>query len=161
VTRRALGSAAGVLTAAFLIVLAVPARDRALALLAFAILAGTLAVAGAVASLLAAAPSAGEEPLRGHAAPADQRPGDLAAIEVDVRDALASGRVDERLRTLAISIAAARLARRHRIELAADPDGARRVLGEGAAWKLLTSSRSAPTMRPAELAALVDELEAI
>jgi hypothetical protein len=157
-TRRQLLGAAAILSVAFLIVLAVPPGERGLALLAFALLAGALAVLGAVTAL-ASVPAATDEFLGVSQTGPDQRPGDLEAIESDVREALERGRVDDRLGATLRSVASALLARNHRIDLATDPQAAHRVLGDGLTWLLLTRARSSERVRPAELAAVVEELE--
>ena len=113
---------------------------------------------GAVTAL-ASAPAATDEFLGLARAGPDQRPGDLEAIESDVRDALERGRVDDRLGATLRSVASALLARNHRIDLATDPQAAHRVLGDGLTWLLLTRARSSERVRPAELAAVVEELE--
>jgi hypothetical protein len=156
---RALRWPAGALAAAFLVVLAVPGDERALALYAFLLLAGALVLTGLVA-LLAAAPSGEDEPLRAPAPAPDRRPGDLDAFERDVRDALArDGAVSERLvaQIRAIALARLRAGRGH----GADPEAAALRAGDPLAAVLLPARRGRDRLRlgAAELALLVDQLE--
>ena len=156
-TRRALGWAAAALALAFLLVLAVPGRDRALALFAFMLFAGALALAALVA-VLAGAPRAGDGALVADAPAHELRPADLESIEHDVRGVLAGGIADEHLRSLVRSIALARLARNHGIDLRRDAAAAERLLGDDAAWGLL-SARRGQRLDRGVLAGVVDALE--
>jgi hypothetical protein len=158
--RSALGWAAALLVLAFVIVLGVPREQRALALYAFLLLAGALVLAGLVA-LLAAMPAAADERLRAAPAAGEQPPGDLEALERDVRDALREGSVSDRLWFQLRAVASMALACRHGVDLARDPETAERLLGDGPALALLGAprSRTPVRLRARELAAAIDELE--
>jgi hypothetical protein len=131
----------------------VPREHRALALYAFLLLVGALALVGLVA--LIAVASAGEDALLEGVPPGpERRPGELDAIEHDVREALSSGAVEDRLRAQFRAIAAVRLARARQ---AASPAG-----GEGPLARLLAPhepGRMRLRLRAGELARAVDELE--
>jgi hypothetical protein len=146
--RRALGWAAAILVTAFLIVLAVPREERGLALYAFLLLAGALALAGLL--MLLAAEPAGEDALLVGAAPApERRPAELGEFERDVREVLRSGAVEDRLRGQLRAIAAVR--REHGQPLA-----------DGPLARLVAApepGRARLRMRPDELAQAIDELE--
>lgn len=73
----------------------------------------------------------------------------------------------ESTRPIVCEIVAARLRRRHRIDLDRSPDRAHAVVGDGYAWDLVRPDRKAPVDTRArgwsrgELEALIDELEAL
>lgn len=155
--RRALGWTAALLAVAFLIVLAVPGTQRALALYAFLLLVGAIVLAGLVA-LVAAAPVAGEALLEGPAAAPERRPAELDTIEQEVRELIATGAIEDRLRVQVRAIALSRLAR-HGI---ADPAAAESLLGESPLGRIVAPrqpGRTRPRISPAELGAAVEELE--
>jgi hypothetical protein len=159
VKRSALGWAAGALAAAFLIVLGVPREHRALALYAFLLLAGAMVLAGLVA-LLALAPAGEDDLLEGVPPVPERRPGDLDAIELDVRESLESGAVEDRLRATIRGIAAVRVARR----AASDPEVAALLIGDGPLARVLAPQlrgRARVRLRRGEFARAVDELEAL
>jgi hypothetical protein len=125
----------------------VPRGERGLALYAFLLLAGALALAGLLA-LLAAEPS-GEDVLLAGVMPAgERRPGDLEQLERDVGEALDGGAVDDHLRAQLRAIAAVR---RGSGQLADGP----------LARLLAPPERGRPRLRmPAcDLARAIDELE--
>ena len=99
VTRSALGWAAAILVAAFLIVLAVPREHRALALYAFLLLARALVLGGAGgADARAGRPPATTVASRARRRRPSARRPELEALEQDVREVLATGAVEDRLR---------------------------------------------------------------
>lgn len=152
---RAPWAAAGLL-GAFLVVLAVPDRDRALALYAFLLLSGGLVLTALVALLAARAPG-GEDRLTALPVEPDRRPAELDAIERDVREALERGVVEERLRVLARSVAIARLARHGGVESAPE-----RLPAQGALAELLAPRRAGELrgrLRAGQLEEAVAELE--
>jgi len=146
VSRRTLGWAATIVVVAFVIVLAVSARDRGLALFALLLLVGALALAGLVLALLAT-PTASSAPLALAPPEPDVPPADLDQIEYDVREALATGIVDSRLRAVVRAVAAARLE-------------SHAQFGDGPLARLLAGGpHDVVRMAPAELVAVIGELE--
>jgi len=162
VSRRAVAWTFAGLVGAFLIVLAVPERNRALALYAFLLLVGALALAGLIA-VLGAVPHADAGRLGAAPAPPGARPDDLDTLESAVRSTLSRRTIDEILQLRMRAIIVARLERGHGVSLDRDPAGARAVLGEGLLWALVDPERGARRTRldAAELAAVVDALEAL
>jgi hypothetical protein len=162
VTRRLLGWTFGGLLAAFLIVLAVPERNRALALYAFLLLVGALALGGLIV-VLSATPPADDRRLVGATAAPDARPDELDTLDSGVRATLAGRTIDDTLHGRIRAIVAARLDRGHGVSLDRDPAGARAVLGEGLLWALVDPERSRRRTRldAGELVAVVEALEAL
>ena len=120
-----------------MIVLSVPDHDRVIALYAFLLLVGAVALGGLVV-LLAGMPAVPEGPLVVAAAPGEHRPEDLEALERELREAFDSGAVDARLR--ARTIASARLARVHGIDMAGQPDAAAALLRGTVVGRLLADA---------------------
>jgi hypothetical protein len=162
VSRRLVGWTLAGLLFAFLLVLSVPDRDRALALYAFLLLVGALALAALVV-VLSATPAADERRLAAEPPVPDARPEDLEALEAGLRSLSAGGAVDELLRMRVRGIIAARLARGHGVALERDPDGARAVLDGGLLWELIDPQLATRRTRldARELVALVEALEAL
>jgi hypothetical protein len=153
VRRSTLGWTAAALVTAFLIVLAVPREQRGLALYAFLLFVGALALAGLVA-LIAVAPAGEDRLLEAVPPEPERRPGELEALEHDVREALSTGAVEDRLRSQFRSIAAVRLARAHTVPPSPSGDSAlARLLAP------LEPGRMRIRLRPGELARAVEELE--
>ena len=161
-TRAAVGWTLAGLALAFVIVLSVPDHDRVLALYAFLLLVGAVAL-GALVVLLSATPPTDERRLVGERRAPDTRPDELVALEVAVRDTLAGRAIDEALTMRVRSIITARLARDHGVSLDRDPDGARAVLDGGLLWQLIDPQRSTRRTRldARELVAVVEALEAL
>jgi hypothetical protein len=160
VIRRPLGWSAVVLALAFVVVLAVPAHDRGLALFAFLLLAGALVLAVLVL-VLAADPPAAENLLAGAPADGDSAPAELTALAGSIRTALRERAIDERLYSAIRAVAIVRLARGHGVVLARDPDAARAAVGDGMLWRLLESERTWARLPVggSELRQIVDQLE--
>ncbi|HEY1778645.1 MAG TPA: hypothetical protein VGG41_20990 [Solirubrobacteraceae bacterium] len=158
--RRALGWSAAVLALAFVVVLAVPAHDRGLALFAFLLLAGALVLAMLVL-VVAADPPAAEDLLAGAPADADSTPAELTALAGSIRAALRERAIDERLHSAIRAVATVRLARNHGVVLTRDLDAARETIGEGTLWRLLESERTWARLPVGgrELTEIVDQLE--
>jgi hypothetical protein len=160
VTRRQIATSAAILALAFVVVLTVPAEDRALALFAFLLLAGAFVLSGLVLAL-AMGPLAQEEPLAGAPASADSPPAELSALASAIRAANSGRALDERVYLAIRAVAGVRLARNHGIELASDPAGARELIGDGVLWQLLESERSRTRVGvgAGELTQIIDRLE--
>jgi hypothetical protein len=160
VIRRQLGWSAAILALAFLLVLAVPDHDRALALFAFLLLAGAL-ILSALVLALAADPLAQEDRLAGASASAESPPAELLALASTVRTALREHTLDERLYTTIRAVASVALASNHGIELGRDQAAAREVVGGGPLWQLLEAERTWPRLSVdgRELTQIVDQLE--
>lgn len=99
---------------------------------------------------------------------AQPTPEELVRLTALVRFSAASGReVHDRLRPALRAIAAERLATRRGVDLAAQPEAARALLGE-AAWELVRPDRKPPPvdrpargLSPADLLAVLDAIERI
>lgn len=161
-SRRTLAWAFAALVAAFLIVLSVPERNRALALYAFLLFVGALALAGLIL-VLSATPAADADRLAGAPPALERRPDELETLEAGVRSTLAGRAIDEVVHARVRAIVAARLDRGHGVSLDRDPERARAVLGDGLLWQLVDPERSTRRTRldARELAAAVDALEAL
>ena len=159
-SRRHVGYSAAILALAFVLVLAVPSHDRALALFALLMLAGALVLSGLVLAL-ALDPLAQEQPLVGAAAGADRPPAELSALVSGIRAASSGRALDERVYTAIRAVVSVRLARNHGIELGRDPAGARELIGAGVLWQLLESERGWTRLSVGgrELRQIVDQLE--
>jgi len=140
-----------------------------LALLAYVLFLGALALAILVGRVRAALPVALEvERLHAHPARAAEP---IEQLETLSRTLSAAGwnqaELHYRLRPVVRAIVAARLSRRHGVDLDREPERARMLLGDGRTWELARPDREPPEDRYArgwsrhELAELIDELEAI
>ena len=143
--------------------------SHGLALLAYVLFLGALALAALASRLRAALPEA--PPFEGQL---DREPragepiGQLETIARTLSGAeWIQAELHYRLRPLVREIAAARLSRRYGVDLDRQPERARALIGEGRAWELVRPEREPPEERQArgwsrsELEKLVDELERV
>jgi hypothetical protein len=113
-----------------------------------------------------APPSAFERVLRRRPALAPDRPVALVDLESLLAGRLSAGDVHFRLRPLLREVAASRLRTARGVDLDADPESARRLLGP-AAWELVRPDRDAPDDRfapgleLADLRPVIEALEAV
>lgn len=152
--------------AGFAATLAVPAPERAQALLAFVLLLG----AAAAAALLRPMLLPGARPADPFAPPAPPEPGRVPQLEDIARDLgtvlqLGSDPHGD-LAARARIVAAARLADRRGIDLDAQPERARAAVGDELAWELVRARErfepvELPPLRAAELRRVLDALERI
>lgn len=159
-------------TVAVVVALLLAGSSRGLALLAYVLFLGALALLVLSRALRAALPAAPAFD-RLHVRPARAQPG-IAQLEGFARTLSAAGwseaDVHHRLRPPVREIVAARLSRRHGVDLYRDPERAHGLLGDGRAWELVRPDRERPAggswrggggWSPKELDELLDELEAI
>jgi len=156
-------------TVALGVALTLTGAANGLALLVYVLFLAAVAFALLVARLRAGLPPAAdfERLLAGPG----RRPTDVEQFEtVKRRVAIASySQLDlhSRLRPLVRDIVAARLLRRHGVDLEREPERAATIIGEGRAWELARPDREPPADRFArgwsvrELEQLVEELEGL
>jgi hypothetical protein len=155
-------------TVAFAVTLSLTAHERALALAAYLAALTTLGLLALRAASLLPLPI--DRQLLGHRRrpprPPDERPAQFTQIETTLRrghDRAAD--LDTRLRPLLYQVATARLAERHGIGMAEQPERARRLLGEHL-WRFLIdparpSEWFAPGLPLNDLHRLIEQLEAL
>jgi hypothetical protein len=163
VRRRRLRWVWAALALAFVIVLSVPDHDRVVALYVFVLLVGAVALGGLVV-LLAGVPVVADGHLVLAPPPGEHRPEELVALERELREALESGAVDARLRARTRSIASARLARVHGVDMARQPQAAAALLSNTVVGRLLADAPGSSRvlrLAPEQLRLVVDELEAL
>jgi hypothetical protein len=158
----------GIATVAFVIAVLLAGGARGLALYVYLVFLAAVSCAAATHSLLAEAPQS--RPLVSllpRRQDPDERLRQLEAIERRLSGARANAyELHTRLRPTVIEIAAARLARRHGVQLGSDPNACRPLLGAHV-WELVRPDREPPEERfghgweRRELEALVYELERI
>jgi len=160
---------AAVGTVGVVLALILAGSAHGLALLAYVLFLGALALAVLADELWAAlAPAPPFEWLIAHPARA---PEPIEQFETLSRTLSAAGwnqtELHYRLRPPVREIVAARLSHRYGIDLTSEPERVQKLLGDGRAWELARPDRERPEDRYArgwsrsELAELLDELEAI
>lgn len=156
-------------TVGVVIALLLAGSSHGLALPAYVLFLGALALAalsGRLRSALRKAPRFEELLAR------ERRPGKpIGQLETIVRTLSGAewiqAELHYRLRPLVREIAAARLSRRYGVDLDRQPERARALIGEGRVWELVRPEREPPEERHArgwsraELEGLVDELERV
>lgn len=160
----AVGAAA---TVALVMALALAGSDRGLALYAYVLLLGAIALL-VVAVRLRGLPAT--VPLDDLLAVSERRRDDRRQLDVLIRRLVggesSAFELHHDLRPLVRQVAGARLARRHGVDLERSPDRARMLVG-ARVWELVRPERDPPGQRflpgwpTRELMALVEELEAI
>jgi hypothetical protein len=160
----AVGAAA---TVALVVALALAGSDRGLALYAYVLLLGAIALL-VVAVRLRGLPAT--VPLDDLLAVPERRRDDRRQLDVLIRRLVggesSAFELHHDLRPLVRQVAGARLARRHGVDLERSPDRARMLVG-ARVWELVRPEREPPGQRflpgwpTGELVALVEELEAI
>ena len=143
--------------------------SQGLALLAYVLFLGAVTLVGLIGQLRAALPSAPRfERLLGAAAEQVEPVGQLETIKRGLAAAgWSQGELHYRLAPMVREVAAARLSRRHGIDLDRQPELARTLIGEGRVWELVRPGRERPDNWYAagwsrrELEELLDELEGI
>jgi hypothetical protein len=165
VRRAAAGAAAA--TVALVVAVALAGSDRGLAVYAYVLLLGAIALAVLSARLRRLPATA---PLEELLPPGGEPGDDRRQLDVVVRRLVggesSAFELHHQLRPLVQQIASARLARGHGVDLERMPERARALVG-ARTWELVRPEREPPSERflagwpVAELEALVDELEAI
>jgi hypothetical protein len=156
-------------TVGVVVALVLAGSSHGLALLAYVLFLGALALLNLTARLRATLPAEPDfEQLLGRS---DRGAEPIEQLETLSRTLSAAGwnqsELHYRLRPPVREIVAARLSRRHGVDLDRQPERARALLGDGRAWELVRPDRERPQDRSArgwsrrELSELLDELEAI
>jgi hypothetical protein len=164
-----LAATAALATVGVVLALLLAGSSHGLALLAYVLFLGALALAALVGRLKAELPVAARfERLLAREPPAVAP---VAQFETISRTLSVAGsnqvELHHRLRPLVREIALARLSRGHGVALEHEPERAREIVGDGRVWELVRPDREPPDDRLArgwsrrELAELLDELEAI
>ena len=164
-----LAATAVVATAGVVLALLLAGSSHGLALLAYVLFLGTIALVLLVGRLQVALPVA--EQFERLLAREPQAAAPVAQFETISRTLSAAGwnqnELHYRLRPLVREIALARLSRGHGIDLEREPERVRSLIGEGRVWELARPDREPPEDRRGrgwsrpELAELLEELEAI
>jgi hypothetical protein len=169
VSRRHLVAALFASTVGVVLALVLAGSSHGLALLAYVLFVGALGLAVLAGRLRAALP---EAPRFEGLLARETRPGEpIGQLETIVRTLSGAewiqAELHYRLRPLVREIAAARLSRRHGVDLDRQPERARALIGEGRVWELVRPEREPPEERHArgwsraELEELIDELERV
>jgi hypothetical protein len=119
------------------IVLSLPDHDRQVGLYGFVLLVGAI-VLGSLVAVIAGGPRAQDGPLVATQAPGAIHPDDLVWLEREVRAALDTGLIDDRLRERIETVTTTRLARSHGIDLRRNGAAAQQALAETVLWPLVS-----------------------
>jgi hypothetical protein len=155
-------------TVAVIVALLLAGSARGLALLAYVLFLGALALMALVAKLRVASPLAPRfDELVARPAREERPIGQLVKMQRLVNAAgWDQSALHHRLRPVLQEVLAARLSRQHGVDLEREPARARSVVGEGPLWELVRPDRRVPEDRGRglsrrELEALLDELERV
>lgn len=160
---KTIGCAMVALAAGFGVVALSGSPDRALELYALILLVAAF-VSGSLVATLALQPVPTARFGRRRKRSVERLPTELLDLEQQVRSALRGGELRWQLVASARDIAISRLAREHGIDVAAEPERAHEMVGDGIVWTLLSHREMIDPLgwlQMKDLARLVEELEAI